>query len=183
MFKATTLFLAAGLAGGACLAQDQQQSKDPAQTMQQMQEIVELRKELKDIKAAKAQPKFYKLEFVLREMEGDRSLNSRTYSMFASTDSPPASIRAVAKMKEGEAGVRLDIRNVRELQNQLGLSLTASVTGVADGSDAARNPVLREFTWSSDVLIPLKKTTVVYSSDSTTSKTQMQVEITAVPVP
>jgi hypothetical protein len=43
--------------------------------------------------------------------------------------------------------------------------------------------MLREFTWNSDILVPIRKTTLVYSSDSTTSKTQMQVEITAIPLP
>lgn len=176
MFKATILLLTACV---VCPAQDQS-TKDATQ---QMQELLELRKEMKEMKASKAPQKFYKLDLVLREVDGERVLNSRTYSISASTDSTPASIRAMARKEGQEAGVRIDIRNLREQQqNQLSLSLTADVTGFVEAADAASHTMLREFQWSSDVLVPIRKTTLVYSSESTTSKTQMQIEVTATPL-
>jgi hypothetical protein len=180
MFKGTILLILAA----ACFAQDQKQSADTSQT-QQMQENMELRKELKELKDAKAvkpPAHFYKLDFVLKEVDGDRVLNSRAYSMTMSTESTPSSIRAIAKTAEGvDTGVQIDVRNLREIQNEVSLNLMAKVTGVGE-KDAPSHSVVREFQWGSDVLVPARKPTVVYRSESTTSTSQMEVEVTATPL-
>lgn len=187
MFKATILLLAATVAASNSFAQDQKQSPDNSQALQQMQELTELRKEMKELKdarqaATKPPAKFYKLDFVLKEVDGDRVLNSRAYSMSMSTESTPSSIRAIAKTAEGvDTGVQIDVRNLREMQNQVSLNLMAKVTGVGE-KDAPSHSVVREFQWGSDVLVPIRKATVVYRSESTTSTSQMEVEVTATPL-
>jgi hypothetical protein len=45
-----------------------------------------------------------------------------------------------------------------------------------------RQPVVRQNQWQAGVIVPLKKPTVVFSSDDLTTKRQMQVELTATPI-
>jgi hypothetical protein len=42
--------------------------------------------------------------------------------------------------------------------------------------------LLRQNRWRSDVLVPLRKPTVIFSSDDPTSTHKMQVELTATPI-
>jgi hypothetical protein len=43
-------------------------------------------------------------------------------------------------------------------------------------------PIIRQNRWGSHVLVPLKKPTVIFSSDDLTTKRQMQLEVTATPI-
>lgn len=137
------------------------------------------------VKAEKPEPKFYKLDFVLKEVDGPRVVNSRSYSTYAATDAPPSMIRANIRMQDGrDWGIRIDARGLRQVQNQLGLNLTTEISGLPQETSAeSAHPILRQYSWSSEVLLPIRKPTIVFSSDSTSSKTQMQVELTATPVP
>jgi hypothetical protein len=137
------------------------------------------------VKVDKPESKFYKLDFLLKEVDGTRVVNSRSYSTYAATDAPPSMIRANIRMQDGrEWGIRIDARDLRQMQNQLGLNLSTDISGLPQESTTeAPRPILRQYTWSSKVLLPVRKPTIVFSSDSTSSKTQMQVELTATPIP
>jgi len=143
--------------------------------------------------------KFYKLDFVVKELDGGKVLNSRSYSAIVSTK-PGTSchIRTNSRLlmptsSDGtqfgayDPGVNIDCGNVMDRQNDLSITVTAEVRSVSQdisaSSVAARQPVTRENKWDSTVVIPLKKPTVVFSSDDPTSKHQMQLELTATPIP
>lgn len=175
------LGLLLGAAAMTCLAQDVERGTD---------KVKETGKAEVAVKVDKPQPSFFRLVFVVKEVDGNKVLNSRTYTMVVSTDNFSGSyIRTEVKLPEGDAGhedvgVRIDCRQVRVLQDQLALNVTANVSGVPEvsGSSSSR-PIVRSNIWSSDVLIPIRRPATVFSSDSTTSKTQMQLELTATPVP
>lgn len=185
--KFATSLLIAGVAVSACLAQDAKQMQD---TIDQAQELLKLRQELKDLKAAKIEPKFYKLNFVVKELEGSKVVNARTYSMLASTTSNN-SIRAGEKLPVSvestyqvfDVGTNVDCRDVRPAQNGLSLDVTLDTSGLAQETSGTTRPVIRNYRWSSGVLIPLNKSTVIFSSDRVSDKGQMQVELTATPIP
>ncbi len=186
--KISAFLVMTGIAGAFCFGQNPDQVQD---TAKQMQELLDLRKELKDIKAAKQPTKFFKLDFVLREMDGSKVVNARSYSMFSGTATIPSSIRTGVKVQEGDTehpnwtdiGVRIDVREIREVGSDLAFYATTEITGLPqDSITGPARPIMRQYVWSSEVLIPIKKPTVIFSSDSTTSKTQMQVELTATPV-
>jgi hypothetical protein len=44
-------------------------------------------------------------------------------------------------------------------------------------------PSIRSNSWSSVVIVPLKTPTLIFSSDDPASKRQMQLELTATPIP
>ncbi len=137
--------------------------------------------------------KFYKLEFTVKEMEATRALSSRTYYMVASTEpnSPPSLIRAGSKVPVStssggfqflDVGVNIDCRSVKELQNELSLNVTADVSSTPPEPPTPAHPIVRQNKWSSTVVVPVKKPTLIFSSDDVTTKRQIQLELTATPI-
>jgi hypothetical protein len=136
-------------------------------------------------------PKFYKLEFVVKEVEGTKVLNARAYSATVATGNlGNCSIRAGSKVPIPAAGaqftfenvgVNIDFRSVQEVGGDLSMNLSADVTTALQESTNLP-PIIRQNRWSSTVIVPLKKSTVVFSSDDATSKRQMQLELTATPI-
>ena len=139
-------------------------------------------------------PKFYKLDFVVKEVEGAKILNSRTYSVMVSTQNAPHfiySVRAAGKVPYSngkeyqylEVGVNIDCMGVREVQSGLSLEVHADISSVVPESTTnADRPVIRQNKWSSMVFVPIKRPTVIFSSDDLTGKGQMQLELTATPI-
>lgn len=138
--------------------------------------------------------RFYKLDFVVKEVEGAKVLNSRAYSTTVSTDakSGGCSIRTGNRVPTPtsadtkqftyiDVGVNFDCNAAHEVDNELALRLTAEVSSTLQEPPAAQ-PVIRQNRWSSAVIVPLKKPTIVFSSDDATTRRQMQVELTATPL-
>jgi hypothetical protein len=150
-------------------------------------------------KSKDEQQKFYHLDFVVKEVADGKVINSRSYSTMISTGGNPlpAEIRAGNKVpiQTGPAGnrqpdyldvgVNFDCRSAGEVESQLALNVTAEVSNLAPGQIPGSGPLpplLRQNKWSSDVILPLRKPTVIFSSDDPTSTHKMQVELTATPI-
>lgn len=147
-----------------------------------------------------APAKFYKLDFVVREMEGGKVLNTRAYSMITSDKekiNDHSEIRTGSKVPYSthadgsqytflDVGVSFDCYHMVETRDTMSLVLVADISSVvqepASPSAPTRPPVVRQNKWNSGVIVPLKKPTVVFSSDDLTTKRQMQVELTATPI-
>ncbi len=142
-----------------------------------------------------AQPqdwKFYKLEFVVKEVEGAKVLNSRAFSTVTQADTPGVnamvgSIRTGSKVPSGggyiDIGVNIDARTLKELPGgDLSLFLNVDLSSVAAEGGMPDKPVIRQNRWSSSVVVPVKKPTVIFASDDATSKHQLQLELTATPI-
>jgi hypothetical protein len=138
--------------------------------------------------------KNYKLEFVIKEVEGSKILNSRSYSMLIS-GADRSNIRAVSKVpwanKQGAStevqqisvGVSIDVRGLKEIDGRLSFIAGVDVSAVAGDGTVQSTPIIRQNTWSSTVVVAFRKPTIVFTSDNMDSKRQMQVEITAIPLP
>ena len=83
-----------------------------------------------------------------------------------------------------DLGVNLDVRDAREHGDKLGMRLKAEISSIARQTEVAGmgEPVIRQNTWDSIVMIPVGKPTVVFSSDDLDTKGKMQVELTATKV-
>lgn len=138
--------------------------------------------------------KFYKLDYVVKEVEGGKPVNSRAFSTMLAVQVPgrdtgPASIRAGGRVPVTstggtqffELGVNIDTKELRESQTDVLLYISADVTTIAQDSSGGI-PVTRQNRWSGTVLVPVKKPTVVFASDDMSSKRQLQLELTATPV-
>jgi hypothetical protein len=81
-----------------------------------------------------------------------------------------------------EVGVNIDCRWVREVEGQLTLDIAADISSVAFDAGSPPKPVLRQVKWSSKAIVPLRKATLLFSSDDVTGKRKLQLELTATPV-
>jgi hypothetical protein len=137
-------------------------------------------------------PKFYKLDFVVKEVEGAKVINSRAYSMTASTSTKNtrSSIRTGSKvpLQQGasmtflDVGVNIDCFTLKEEQNEITLNVSADISSILQDTTTPAYPVVRQNRWQSDVIVPIKKSTVIFASDDYTTKRQMQIELTATPI-
>ena len=76
-----------------------------------------------------------------------------------------------------DVGTNVDCRAIRELQSDLAFQVTVEVSSLVQ--DAGQSPVVRQNKWSSDVVVPFKKPTVLFLSDDLTTKHILQLEVTA----
>ncbi len=132
--------------------------------------------------------KFYKLEFVVKEVAGTKVLNSRTYTTMASTGLT-ADIRAGSKVPfvlgpnsttQIDVGVNIEVKMMKEVQGHLTFNIVAEISSLADDK---MQPTIRQNRWGSAMMVPLKKSTLLFSSENVDAKSQMQIEVTATPLP
>ena len=143
-------------------------------------------------------PNSYRLDFTIKELEGAKTLSSRSYSTIVVPDlntgiNPvnTATIRTGSKVPSAaggghftyiEVGVNIDVHNFKEMGKDLSMMVTADISSFVPDPTSTQ-PVIRQNKWSSKLLIPIRKPTVIFSSDDLTSKHQMQMELTATPIP
>ncbi|HZT30974.1 MAG TPA: hypothetical protein VFA33_13880 [Bryobacteraceae bacterium] len=171
----TRIFLISLLAAAGCLAQNQ-----PAQA------------------APAVERKFFHLDFVVKELDSGKTINSRAYAMTVATNEK-TSIRSGVKLPVPtrpptgpginmnytyvDVGTNIDCIGAKEIQGRLALSVSAEFSSVAPAPEPqSSQPVIRQVRWSAPVIVPLRKPTIVFSSDDPTSKHQMQLELTAAPI-
>ena len=162
-------------------------------------------------KASDAPDHFYRLDFVIQEVSPEgKPTNSRSYTCTIGTSradrqEQSATIRtgnrvpiltgayapkgAVENKFDTEfqyidVGVNISAQSAHEVGNQLALYLKTELSSLApDPSPTAGNdPVIRQNSWQSLILIPLAKPTVVFKSDDLDTKGGMQVVVTATPL-
>jgi hypothetical protein len=144
--------------------------------------------------------KYYKADFLVKEVDATgHTVNSRSYSTILLTDNnggTPKQIRSgdripirVKTTDKGDIqyidiGVNIDCRSVHELDQKLALTVTAEVSSVPAGTDlnSTLDPLIRQFKWNADVLIAPGVPTTIFSSDDVSSKTKVQVEMSATPL-
>jgi hypothetical protein len=161
--------------------------------------------------AASVPQHFYHLHVAVEELDGTGKItNSRVYEETVSTTASGHPV-GDQQMKTGsrvpiatgsyggsgsqsslmntqfqyiDLGVDLDVRDVSEHSDKLTFRLRATVSSIARQTEIAGigEPIIRQNTWDSTLLIPIGKPTIVYSSDDLDSKGKMQVEVTATKV-
>lgn len=176
---------------GHAIAQDEQQLK--AET-----------KASETAKQPESPVHYYHLDFVVQEVgENGKPVNSRTYSCMVSTgrnerDSVRIESRvpvATGPSSNGSevvntqfqfqnVGVNFDVSEVREVGGKLAMSLGAEVTSLGPvthigGPNGYAQPATHHNRWQTPVLIPIGKSTIVFTSDDIDSKGGMQVVVTA----
>jgi hypothetical protein len=142
--------------------------------------------------SGREEPKYYHLDFVVKELESGKVINARAYSMTISTgDTGGFSIRTGNKVPVStgsgnstyvEVGVNIDCRAAKEIQDQLALNVAAEISSAATDPPSSSLPLIRQTKWSSNVIVPIRKPTTIFSSDDPTTKRQTQLELTAIPI-
>jgi len=140
-----------------------------------------------DNKPVETSSGYFRLEFVVKELDGGKVVNARAYSTIMSTEKGgQSSIRTGSRVPSQNAagyvdvGINFDCRAPKVVGNDFAVYVSAEINSVAE--PASTPPVTRTNRWGGDVIVPLKKPTVVFSSDDAASKRQMQLELTATPI-
>jgi len=145
--------------------------------------------------AERGSKNFYQLNFLLRELENDRLINSRAYSIILSSHNDRGAIRAGEKVpfsstsgaktewQQIDVGVNIDCAELEQLGDRIALNISAEISSVldthGDNSPPPSVPIIRNNRWHSTVVLPLKQPTILYSSDDPASKRKMQLQLTA----
>jgi hypothetical protein len=167
--KKATLFLVTLLLAGSALAQNE--NKPPEGT------------------------KFYKLDFVIKELEAGKVTSTRSFVMSIGQVGPfnSGSVRTGDKVAVPtgsfgggntqytyvDLGVNIDCRLQGVVDNQLLITITADISSLASQGSP---PVVAQTKWNSGATVPLRKPTVLFSADGAASKRQIQLEVTATPI-
>ena len=143
--------------------------------------------------------KFYRLDFVLKELEENKVVSQKTYSTSMSTDERQkgALIRSGTKVpyRSGagndnyvDVGVNIDCQRIQEVNGQLVVQVSAEITSVpapsgTPGESAVPGiPVVRQNRWNSVAVVAIAKATTLFSSDDLNTKRKLQLELTATPI-
>jgi hypothetical protein len=139
------------------------------------------------------EPKYFHLDFVLKELENAKVINSRSYATTVATNDPSKSIiragnkvpvqtgGASGNLTYIDVGVNIDCWSARASQDRLALYVSAESSS-APTNQPSTAPMIRQNKWDSVVVVPFRKPTVVFTSDDPGSKHQIQLELTAVPI-
>ncbi len=143
-------------------------------------------------------PKFFKLDFVVKDSDAGKTVSSHAYSVRAAVEARDgASIRTGSKLPLAtgtasggalqftyfDVGINFDVRHLRESDGEVSLELVVDVSSVVEEpTEKTRQPVIRQNKWNSLVTVKIGKPTIVFSSDDVSSKRQMSVELTASPI-
>jgi hypothetical protein len=136
------------------------------------------------------QSRFYKLDFTVKELTGGKVTNSRSYVTIGHSQKNNQSIRtgdrvpvqqSVGGFSYIDVGVNIDVTDLAQSGNDLRLHVAAEISS-AEKDAALPQPIIRQTRWSSNVVLPLRKPTVLFSSDATGSKSQTQLELLVTPL-
>ncbi len=133
---------------------------------------------------------FYHLDFLVKEVDSAKTINSRTYSTsivgngrnsIRAGSRVPISIGTGPNLQYMDLGVNFDCSDVREVDGKLALRVQAEVSSIPQGEQTTQSqtPVLRQNKWSADVIVPMGKPTMIFSSDDVAGKGKMEIELTA----
>ena len=150
---------------------------------------------------------YYHLDFVVQEVgENGKPVNSRTYSCTVSTSrterdsvrigsrvpiatGPPSNGSAMVntQFQYQDIGVNFDVSEVHEVGGKLAMSLEAEVSSMGPithigGPNGPVEPVKHQNMWRTPVLIPIGKSTVVFTSEDIDNQGGMRVVVTATPL-
>jgi len=144
--------------------------------------------------------KYFRLDFAVQELDGGKIVNSRHYlttipvptktgegSVIRTGSKVPIATGVVGGQESQftyiDLGVNIDCHSAKEVDGNLALNVNAEISNAASmPTSPARNPVIRQTKWGANVIVPVGKPTVIFSSDDLTTKGQIQLELTATPI-
>lgn len=79
-----------------------------------------------------------------------------------------------------ELGTKIDANLAAMLSDSLRLHVTASISSISTAAPGdAQRPLIRQTTWDSNVIVPIGKPTIIFSSDNSADKGRTELELTA----
>lgn len=147
--------------------------------------------------AAQKEARYFRLDFIVRELDGKRTVSSRNYSMnvvandhehsssFIRTGNRvPIPTSNNAQFTYSDVGVNIDCNDPQTVGAELALFLSAELSSLSDApaSTPSTPPVLRSTRWRSSTLVAIAKPTVVFIAEDEHTGHVLQLEVTATPL-
>lgn len=158
-----------------------------------------------------AAPEFFRLTFVLKELNGKKVIDSRSYmtEISATTfgrkssipwdthrsiragDRVPSSNKPGAQYQYLNIGTDIDCSHPLLIGHRLAMQVTASISGLAKlaqyesstgPTQLPVHPIFQNNRWNSEVLIPIGQPTVLFTSEDPASTRNMELDVTATPL-
>lgn len=138
--------------------------------------------------------RFYRVDFVLKELEEGKILSLRTHQaqLAGESGTGPVTIRSGSRipyasgqnLQYADIGTNIDCRPLNDGNNQFTMNISAEVSSVITAADGqmSNTPVVRQNRWSGLVSVPLSKSTILFYSDDPNSRRRMQLEATVTPI-
>lgn len=153
-------------------------------------------------------PQFFRLTFVVKEFQGAQVIDSRKYTVeisalslaesrkrYSEPSLPPStepSIRAGTKLavQTGngnfqyiDLGMNIDCRNIVVVGNRLAMHVTAVLSSIGSPNKPSNfPPLIHQNRWSSGVIIPIGKSSVLFSSQDPASTRTVELDVSATPI-
>lgn len=154
------------------------------------------------------QPQFFRLNFVVKELQGKQLLDSRKYTTEISATpisdnhghnnfsylgrSIRAGTRIPIQTQSGsfnyvDLGVNIDCQSPALVGDRLAMEVIANISNIAKShpSGSAKQitpPIIQQNSWKSEVLIPIGKQAVLFTSEDPASTSTMELDVTAIPL-
>ena len=127
---------------------------------------------------------FYRLDFVIREMDGEKVIDTRNYSMWVQMEREKT-VKAVSEVRV-PAGNSVNIKTigvsiscyVSETDGLPWISVNASITDMMPPEKAGEAPVFRNIGLESMALLSLGKSATVGKVEDPITKHRFQVDVT-----
>lgn len=141
--------------------------------------------------------RFFRLDFVVRELDGKRPVSSRNYSMNVVANDrshsnssirtgnrvPIPATSANTQFTYSDIGINIDCNDAETVGSELTFSLAAELSSLSDGqATAATPPILRSTRWRSSALVAIGKPTVVFTAEDEKTNHILEMEVTATPL-
>lgn len=148
--------------------------------------------------SAQKEPRYFRLDFVIRELDGKRPITSRNYSTTVVANDrargscslrtgnrvPIPTSAKEAQFNYSDVGVSIDCNGADTVGSELALGLSAEISSLLDSTAGTQStpPLLRSVRWRSTALVPTAKPTVVFSSQDDKTNHTLELEVTATPL-
>jgi hypothetical protein len=146
--------------------------------------------------AVQSDARYFRLDFVVRELDGKRTISSRDYSLPVVANDRfhrGAAIRTGSRVpvlvstkdtQYLDIGVNIDCSEPETVGSQLSMVLTVDISSVLDATAGSTStpPILRSTKWRSATLVAVAKPTIIFTAEDEHTGHVLQVEVTATPL-
>lgn len=131
--------------------------------------------------------KFYRLDYVLREMDGAKEISKRNYMLTTRTDGNMNDLRtgnrvpintAEKQIQYIDVGVNIDTQ-VKESAGGLWLSARAEMSSVAPEMGSSGVPIIRQTKGDGNIPLTPGKSALVFSADDPSTTRRFELSVTA----
>lgn len=136
--------------------------------------------------AGSAPRHYYRLNYVLRELDGGKVLNQRSFTNTAVSDGQMWKLRSGSRLPVArnndinyiDVGVNIDNR-LQESDDGLAIEVNADISSAAESATAGAPPILRQARANCEAVVPIGKPSLLFSMDDPASKHRFELEVTA----